>query len=141
MREGGQGRGRGPVYLFAFTVTTLALLAGCGGHGGSDSGPFTLRMEVTTSEGTASWEGFAVLPDGTNVNLIGTTPFSRDFPNQRFQSCDGMVTDCIQASAFARKSRSGGGPLTVCLERLGGNRRCNTAPGPDGDAFIIVGRL
>ncbi len=64
---------------------------GCGR--GGDSGPFTLRMEVTTSERTTSWKGFVLLSDGTNVDLAGTTPFSRDLPNQRFHSCDGIVTD------------------------------------------------
>jgi hypothetical protein len=119
-------------------VIMIALsAAGCGGSSGG--GPFTLRMEVTSSEGTASWEGSVLLTDGTIVNLSGTTPFSRDFPDQRFRSCDGMTTGCFQVSAFARKTRSGGGPLTVCLERLGGGRRCDTAPAPDGDAFLLVG--
>lgn len=73
------------------------------------------------------------------MSLQDTTPFSREFPDQRFENCGSGVEDCLQLSGFARPVPPSKGPLTVCLTLLGkGVQQCGTSPTPQGDALVLV---
>ncbi len=61
MSKVGQRRGRGLVYLFGPTVTTLALFASCGGHGGGTTpvtDPLISDLNLATSSQTCTAQGF-----------------------------------------------------------------------------------
>lgn len=110
---------------FFLCLIPAVILGAC--DNGLTESESTIRLEVSSSPRSIQWSANVGDEDGF-VTIDGTTPHTRDFPNQK----GGF-------GATVRKQSSGIETMTVCLTNLDtGDRKCDSTSAQFGVVALTI---